>query len=277
MLLMPGATYLGPPDSNWGGSVVRPPMGMVVHIAEGSYQGTIGWQQNPIADVSSFFVVSQLGDIAQMLDLNKAAWTQAAGNPMWIGVENEGFHTDQLTPIQAKANAEIFAFLVQTWPTIPLQVTNSPNVGGIGWHGMGGVPWGNHPDCPGPNNVALLPSILAETILILNPALQPQEGVDMIAMLMQDETGMAVVWYDGPNVWFRGIPDGSDPVRKALAKAGVTTYGDNDYPFDISALTPPRHFSDFASPAQTSLGGSGGDVTAVVGPMSGTISLGPAS
>lgn len=160
-LRMPGIPYLGPPDSNWGGGIVRPPKGMVVHIAEGSYWGTIGWQQNPVADVSSYFVTSRAGDIAQMLDLDLMAWTQANGNPTWIGVENEGFHTEAFTDAQVTANARIFAWLRTVWPSIPAQVSNSPNTGGLGWHGMGGAAWGNHPDCPGPPNVALLPTILA--------------------------------------------------------------------------------------------------------------------
>jgi hypothetical protein len=160
-LRMPGAVYMGPPDSNWGGSIIRPPMGQVTHIAQGSYQGTISWQRNPVADVSSYFVVSYSGEIAQMLDLDLMAWTQAQGNPWWIGVENEGYSTQPLTDPQVSANARIFAFIRSVWPTIPAQVTNSVNVAGLGWHGMGGAAWGSHPDCPGAVNVALLPIIVA--------------------------------------------------------------------------------------------------------------------
>lgn len=161
---MPGVPYLGPPADNWGGRVVRPPMGMVVHIAEGTFQGTIAWQHNSISDVSSYFVTSRAGEVVQMLDLDLMAWTQGDGNAAWVGVENEGFHTEAFTDAQVDANARIFAWLRSVWPSIPAQVTNSPSVGGLGWHGMGGVAWGNHPDCPGPPNVALLPTILARAI-----------------------------------------------------------------------------------------------------------------
>lgn len=163
-LRMPGVSYLGPPDSNYGGGIVRPPLGMVVHIAEGSYQGTISWQRNDSADVSSYFVTSRSGEIAQMLDLDLMAWTQGAGNPAWVGVENEGFYTDALPDAQVTANARIFAWLRSVWPSIPAQVSNSTGVGGLSWHGMGGAAWGNHPNCPGPPNVALLPTILARAV-----------------------------------------------------------------------------------------------------------------
>jgi hypothetical protein len=163
---MPNVPYIGPPDSNWGGTVRRPPKGMVCHTAEGSYQGTIGWQQNPVSDVSSHFVTAQAGQYGQMLDLDVAAWTQADGNPDWISVENEGNHLTAWTSGQIEAMAQIFAFLRRTWPSIPNQLTNSPSVGGLGWHGMGGVAWGNHPDCPGDVNRALLPVILNRATII---------------------------------------------------------------------------------------------------------------
>jgi hypothetical protein len=190
-LRMPGVPYLGPPDTNWGGSIIRPPAGMVVHIAEGSYQGTIAWQQNPNADVSSYFVTSRAGDIAQMLDLDLMAWTQAAGNPNWIGVENEGFHTDAFTDAQINANARIFAWLRSVWPATPAQVTNSVNVGGLGWHGMGGVAWGNHPDCPGTPNVALLPTILARAVTNNTGG---GEDVAQVLVKFSDAPDPAQVW-----------------------------------------------------------------------------------
>lgn len=160
-LRMPGVPYVGPPSDNWGGKVIRPPMGLVVHIAEGSFDGTIAWQRNPASNVSSHFIAGRDGRLVQMLDADVAAWTQAAGNPTWISVENEGFNTQPFTDAQIDANARIFAWIREVWPSIPPVVTNSPSVPGLGWHGMGGVAWGNHPNCPGAVNVALLPTILA--------------------------------------------------------------------------------------------------------------------
>lgn len=49
---------------------------IVWHIAEGTYSGTIGWEQNPNSDVSSHFVLGKDGRVAQVVPLEMAAWTQ---------------------------------------------------------------------------------------------------------------------------------------------------------------------------------------------------------
>lgn len=122
--------------------------GVVVHIAQGTYEGTIAWQKNTSADVSSHFIVSKTGAICQMVDTADAAWTQVNGNGHWISVENEGYSGTPLTDAQVKANAEIFARVCSTYG-VPLQVTSSTSGRGLGHHAMGGAAWGNHPDCPG--------------------------------------------------------------------------------------------------------------------------------
>lgn len=233
-LRMPGVAYVGPPDSNWSNGEIRPPMGMVVHIAEGSFQGTIGWQRNPAADVSSYFVVSQAGEIVQMLDLDLMAWTQAGGNASWVGVENEGFHTGQFTPAQTTANARIFAWLKSVWGNIPYRVSNSPSVSGCGWHGMGGAAWGNHPDCPGPNNVALLPKIVAEA-QVINEGGQPAPSTpqrgwhSVLPYVLQDDASIVLAWADArigkwvyANIVPPSVPDVNVPALVgALIGAGA--------------------------------------------------------
>lgn len=207
-LRMPGVDYLGPPDANWSDGEIRPPAGMVVHIAEGTYQGTISWQRNPSASVSSYFVVSRAGEITQMLDLDLMAWTQGAGNPAWVGVENEGFHTQAFTDEQITANARIFAWLRSVWPSVLAQISNSPNVGGLGWHGMGGVAWGNHPDCPGPPNVALLPVILARAVTALpqppDPPSEEDEDMKITPLGVYQTAGLE---HDG--IYYAWISDGA--------------------------------------------------------------------
>lgn len=147
--------------------VVRPPNGMVLHIAQGSYEGTVNWAQNPNARVSYYFVVAKDGRIAQVVDLDDKAWTQAAGNRRWVGVEHEGFVPDALTPAQLQSTARIFAWLHETYG-IPLQITDDPvNGRGLGWHGMGGDAWGGHQSCPGPAIVAQRAKIIEVAKLIL--------------------------------------------------------------------------------------------------------------
>lgn len=247
---MAGVPYVGPPDGNWGGTIQRPPMGMVVHIAEGSFQGTIAWQKNPVADVSSYFVVSLLGEIVQVLDLDLMAWTQANGNPAWIGVENEGFHTGQFTPAQTTANARIFAWLTSLYPSIPYQVSNSPTVKGCGWHGMGGAAWGSHFDCPGPNNVALLPSIVAQAKQIneggtpVPPASKPRGWRPVIPYVLQDaDVGIVLGWPDariGKWVYTNIIPPRNTASVNVpgfvaqLAALGCVTNAGNTWPVELN-------------------------------------------
>jgi hypothetical protein len=135
--------------------------GLVVHIAEGWYEGTISWQKNPSADVSSHFIVSRAGKIAQMVDTADAAWTQRSGNGEWMSVECEGFTKgnkrnpggwESLSDAQIDAIARLL-LRCHTSYSVPLQATSSATGRGLGHHSMGGESWG-HLDCPGPPIIA---------------------------------------------------------------------------------------------------------------------------
>ncbi len=184
------AVWAGPPDSNHGGAMVEV-RGLVEHIAEGSYAGTIAWQKNSVSDVSSHFVIDYDGTVAQMLDTDVTAWTQAAGNGHWVSAEFAGFHTDSYTPEQQETASHLYAWLVEVHD-VPLQLTDSPSGYGWGWHGMGGAAWGDHPDCPGPANVALRSSMLARTVQILEGGPSPTPPVmigDFDMWLVQSGVG----------------------------------------------------------------------------------------
>src|SRR5215831_4625341 len=68
------------------GPAMRSHRGCVVHIAEGSYVGTINWQMNPDNSVSSHFVVSKGGEITQMVDTDVQSWCQIDGNGDWLSI-----------------------------------------------------------------------------------------------------------------------------------------------------------------------------------------------
>ena len=53
---------------------------IVWHIADGTYNGTVAWEQNPESQVSSHFVLGQNGEITQLVTIDKAAWTQGVVN-----------------------------------------------------------------------------------------------------------------------------------------------------------------------------------------------------
>lgn len=158
------------PTPNHGGPMLEQ-RGVVVHIAEGGYEGTISWCKNPASNVSSHFVVAADGRIAQLIDTDVTAWTQIAGNGHWLSVENEGFTPNALTDAQVEANARILAKAHQVYG-VPLQIATDPTGRGLGHHSMGtnggsvptdtwtGPTWG-HEDCPGPAIINQKPRIVA--------------------------------------------------------------------------------------------------------------------
>ncbi|MFV2105011.1 N-acetylmuramoyl-L-alanine amidase [Micromonospora sp. LOL_015] len=147
--------------------------GIVVHIADGYFEGTIAWQRNPASRVSSHFVVAKDGRIAQMVDTEIRAWTQRAGNRTWLSIENEGFLPDRLTAPQLEANAQLLA-RSHLEHGVPVRNANSPRERGLGHHSMGaenGFDWG-HSQCPGPAIVAQKPTIVARAAQIVT-AIRP--------------------------------------------------------------------------------------------------------
>lgn len=52
------------------------PRFIVLHIQEGFYDSGVSWMMNPASEISSHFLVGKNGDISQLVDLTKGAWTQ---------------------------------------------------------------------------------------------------------------------------------------------------------------------------------------------------------
>lgn len=177
---MPGADARLAVVGNYGSfNGPRPRVvGMVLHTAVGSYAGTEGWQADPRAHVSSYFITGQNGSLDQAVDTDLKAWTQGAGNEHWIGVENEGNPSTPLTGPQLTTVARIYAWLVHNYG-IPLQITDDPvNGAGLGWHGMGAGVWESpgHPLCPGEIIKAQRGEILRQAALMLNQPSSPAAG-----------------------------------------------------------------------------------------------------
>lgn len=180
------ATWRGP-SVNHGGPMVEQ-RGLVIHIAEGYYEGTIGYENHANKDnASSHFVCGDGakgqghdGDLAQLLDTDMTAFTQRAGNGHWLSVECAGFTPHPLTPAQCESVARLLARAHKVYG-VPLQLANGASGRGLGYHSMGGAAWG-HLDCPGPAIIAQRPAILARAIEIVNgpgPTPPPPQEVDM--------------------------------------------------------------------------------------------------
>lgn len=236
-MLWDRAVWAGPPDGNYNGPAVEQ-RGLIEHIAEGSYLGTISWQRNPVSRVSSHFVIGlggfRTGEVSQLLDTSITAWTQGAGNGFWVSVENAGWHTGQLTADQVEANAQLYAWLMLTHGA-PATLAGNPNGRGLGWHGMGGAAWGNHPLCPGPANVALLPTILARAVQIVNG-----EGSDM------QKYFLAVDDREGPDEGTYWLCDGMF-ARGPLVGVGTGPAGRNEA-LDIKELARQGMFELWRDP-----------------------------
>lgn len=183
--------------------------GLILHIMQGSYEGSISWGKNPASGVSFHFATAKDGRCGQLVDTDVTAWTQVQGNGHWLSVENEDFNTNPLSPPQLEKVAQIYARGVRTYGW-PLQSTDSVNGRGLGWHGMGGAAWGNHPFCPGEPIKAQRPAILARAAQILGgsgpvPAtkgdtdmfrlIDPEGGQFIIQVNPLSETGFSYVTY----------------------------------------------------------------------------------
>ena len=165
------AEWRGPTPNDTEGYQQR--RGLVIHVASGFYEGTISWQKNPDANVSSHFVIDRDGKLAQVVETDDTAWTQGSGNPYWMSVECAGFGVDDpmhddypgwewLTPQQIEGIAQLLVrgHREYGWP---LELAGSPDGRGLGYHSMGaenGEDWG-HSQCPGESIKSQLPEILA--------------------------------------------------------------------------------------------------------------------
>lgn len=143
--------------------------GLVVHVMEGTLEGSRSWFNNPDAQASSHFGTGRDGRLEQWVDTKDRAWAQAKGNRTWISIENEGKVPQALTKEQLEKVAQVFAWIVRTHKDVPYQVSHDPNTKGLGYHRMGGAAWGGH-SCPGDAIIAQLQSIVYRARVINNDA-----------------------------------------------------------------------------------------------------------
>lgn len=166
MAIMPGVTVRLVPNRTKGGQ--ESVNGVVLHIMQGTLDGSDSWFRNSVSQASAHFGVGKKGQIYQWVDTADRAWAQAAGNTTWLSIEHEGFAGDVLTATQLAATAKVIAWAQKTYK-FPLQSTDSATGKGIGWHGMGGAAWGGHTGCPGEAIKNQRPAIIAAAKAIITP------------------------------------------------------------------------------------------------------------
>lgn len=161
------------PFANWRGPVPNRTVngmssiyGLVLHIQEGTEQGTDAWFHQDAAQASSHFGNPKIGKLDQWVSTDDMAWAEVSGNSNWVSLENEGHSGDSLTSSQIENAAQLLAWLHKVYQ-VPLRITDSVSIGGLGWHGMGGNSWGGHFDCPGDPIKKQRTDILVRTQAIL--------------------------------------------------------------------------------------------------------------
>lgn len=168
MARMPGAQWIGPTDNRTAGGMTEV-HGLVLHIQDGTEAGTEAWFNDRASKASAHFLNPKAGSLRQLIDTADRAWAQAAGNPYWISIENEGRGGDSLTATQVANAGRLLAWLHQSYAT-PLQLTTDTMGRGMAYHGMGGTAWGGHPDCPGSAVLAQRGAILTAAESFAEPA-----------------------------------------------------------------------------------------------------------
>lgn len=149
-------------------------IGLVLHVNQGesdpwnTFEAGLAnshWQVNDGTDGPD-------GELVQYVDSDLDSWAQVDGNQSYHSMETGGFNTTPLTPKQVATAVRLYAWghVVYGWP---FQLAEAPGQPGFGWHGMGGVSWGNHPFCPGEPRKAQRAGILAAARALLEPKPPP--------------------------------------------------------------------------------------------------------
>src|SRR5665213_1039290 len=183
MPIMPGVNWKPVPSHS---GPMQAHLGLVEHVqvGDGSCYGEFSVPAN---QASSTWWISKAGVLEQYVDSDVAAWTEMAGNFTWESVETEGVPGEALTTAQVLTLARLYVWGVQTYGW-PLALSEAPDQRGLGWHGMGGVPWGNHPGCPGDLRKAQRPLVIYLADFFLNPP-APTEEFDMKLSAYDPMTG----------------------------------------------------------------------------------------
>ena len=90
---------------------------IVIHVTEGSFDGTVAWLRDPRAHASANFVVSRDGHVQELVPLHDIAWHAGnwAVNTRSIGIENVGFTDDPVgfTPAEYRSAAKLAAVVAR--------------------------------------------------------------------------------------------------------------------------------------------------------------------
>lgn len=168
----PKATWRGEKLPNVGGAL-RPAgvLRVVLHVMQGTLEGTDAWFHNKDAEVSAHFGIGKAGQVYQWVELDRVAWAEMNYNDTSWSIEHEGDTGEELTAAQLGASVALTRWLcnlIDTERGLPAgraarMVRAVSDVGVIG-HGELGIAGGNHPECPGAPILAQYALALSKSI-----------------------------------------------------------------------------------------------------------------
>jgi hypothetical protein len=148
------AAYAGNYDNaNRSGSMID---WIIIHTVQGSASSAVNWFQNPNANVSAHYTVSESGYQYQSVSDEDIAWHAGGSNyNTWsIGIEHGGYVSGTYEDAQYRASAALTRWLCEQYNipkqhigNVPYDAAN-PASGGVIGHEQ--VPSNGHTD-PGPN------------------------------------------------------------------------------------------------------------------------------
>jgi hypothetical protein len=86
--------FVQTPTCNYSSRAGTAISAVTIHTIQGTYAGAISWAQNCNASVSYHYVVSNTGQITQMLCESDKGWHVGSENPYTIGIEHDGYVSD---------------------------------------------------------------------------------------------------------------------------------------------------------------------------------------
>jgi hypothetical protein len=104
----------GPPAKvGYGDERLSPKLGVIVHSAEGTWQGMVHVLNHPLRRASWHFSLRHDGHVAQHYDTDVIAWHGGSrlANTRYVGIEAEGRAPGPLTSAQVSAVAALIAWL----------------------------------------------------------------------------------------------------------------------------------------------------------------------
>ena len=146
----PRAQWRGADPANVGGPLEPAKVHLfVLHVMQGTLDGTDSWFHNPRAQVSAHFGIGTDGTVYQFVEIDTMAWHCMEDNDRSIGIEHAGYSGHPITPAALTASLELLEWLHQQFPHVPLRRSRYEFNAGVIAHGELGAAGGGHPDCPG--------------------------------------------------------------------------------------------------------------------------------